>query len=134
VVDALVLAGGGGPASGDDPAGPESWFEAGNQPAAIEYERIDPTRYRVLVRAEAPFMLALAETYDPLWTAAGPGFEVSSQPLYGVINGFYIEETGSYELVVEYQAQQGARLGALISAAAAVALIPLGLLLGRRKY
>jgi hypothetical protein len=74
----------------------------------------------------------LAETYDPLWTASGPDFRVSSMPLYGVINGFAIEETGSYEIVVEYQAQQGARLAVLVTAAAIILLAPLGLLAGRR--
>jgi hypothetical protein len=53
-------------------------------------------------------------------------------PLYGVINGFAIEETGSYEIVVEYQAQQGARLAVLVTAAAIILLAPLGLLAGRR--
>jgi hypothetical protein len=125
VVDTLVLS------TEQEATIPESLFKPGTPPAVVEYEQIDPTRYRVLVRAERPFMLALAETYDPLWSATGPGFRISSMPLYGVINGFYVEETGSYEMIVEYQAQQGARLGILITAGVAIMLIPIGLLLTR---
>ena len=90
---------------------PDELFPETRPPAEISYDQIDPTRYRVRVRAERPFLLALAETYDPLWVASGPDFKVSSVPLYGVVNGFFLNRTGAYEIIVEYQAQQWARFG-----------------------
>ncbi len=94
---------------------PDLLFQETHPPAEIHYEQVDPTRYRVRVHAERPFILALAETYDPLWTASAPGMNISSIPLYGVINGFHIDRVGTYEILVEYQAQQWARIGALFT-------------------
>ena len=116
VVDALLLFTNGAAAT------PNELFQDTSPPAEITYERVDPTRYRVRVRAERPFVLALAETYDPLWVASSPDVQVSSVPLYGVINGFPISRTGSYEITVEYQAQQWARVGRLVTLAAAIGL------------
>ncbi len=107
-------------------------FQATSSPAEISYEQIDSTRYRVQVRAERPFVLALAETYDPLWVATGPDVQVHSTLLYGVINGFFFERTGSYEIIVGYEPQQWARLGTLLSALALIAAGPLVLLMRSR--
>ena len=105
-------------------ASPGAFFAGETAPAVLEYEQIDATRYQIFVQAERPFTLALAETYDPLWLASGPGFQVSSVPLYGVINGFEIPRAGSYQILVEYQAQQQARLGALLSGVVFISLWP----------
>lgn len=111
---------------------PEELFEQTDPPAEISYEQISPTRYRVRVRAERPFVLALAETYDPLWVASGPNVQVPSMPLYGVINGFFLDRTGVYEINVEYQAQRWARLGTLLTSVVAIMIGPLVLLMRRR--
>ncbi len=125
VVDALVL-------TTNTPAvGPDDLFRHQDAPAEISYQRIDPTRYRVLVRAERPFFLALAETYDPLWVASGPGLQASSVPLYGVINGFFLDRTGSYEITVEYQIQQWARFGTLLTTAAVIGIALVALFMRR---
>ena len=111
----------------------DTFFSAQQVPAVVEYEQIDATRYLVYVQAEQPFTLALAETYDPLWRASGPGFQVSSLPMYGVINGFEIPRAGSYQILVEYQAQQQARLGTLLSSIAFIGLWPAIWLIQRRN-
>jgi hypothetical protein len=116
VVDSLLLYTKGAAAT------PDELFQDTSPPAEISYERVDPTRYRVRVRAERPFVLALAETYDPLWVASSPDVQVASVPLYGVINGFPFSRTGSYEIIVEYQAQQWARVGRLVTLIAALGL------------
>jgi hypothetical protein len=127
VLDALTV-------SHDSALEPPGIFLAeGSAPAVLEYEQIDSTRYQVYVQAQRPFTLALAETYDPLWSASGPDFQISSSPLYGVINGFEISRTGAYQILVEYQAQQGARLGALLSGIVFLSLGPSIWLLQRRK-
>jgi len=53
-------------------------------------------------------MLSFAEAYDPLWEARvykdGRKIEtVKSIPLYSVINGFWINETGNLEIVIRYK-------------------------------
>jgi len=127
VVDAIAIM------HGTQAQTPEAFFSGESTPAEIEFERIDSTRYIVNVVAQRPFTLAFSETYDPLWLATGPGFSSPSAPLYGVINGFDIPRSGSYQILVEYQAQQGARLGAIISAVIVVALGPVIWLFQRQR-
>jgi len=55
-------------------------------------------------------MLSFAEAYDPLWEARvykdGRKIEtVKSIPLYSVINGFWINETGNLEIIIRYTPQ-----------------------------
>jgi hypothetical protein len=103
----------------------------------ITYQKIDPTTYEVNVKAESssPFMLAFAEAYDEGWTAEVK--EVSSGdtktkmfkpfPLYGAINGFFIDteglrEGGEYLIHINYAPQQLFHIGAWISAFSYVGL------------
>jgi hypothetical protein len=127
VVDAFILY------TNSAAATPDALFEETSPPAEISYEQIDPTRYRVRVRAERPFVLALAETYDPLWVALGPDLQVASVPLYGVINGFFLDCIGTCEINVEYQAQQGARFGKLLTSAVVIGIGSLVLLMHRKR-
>lgn len=111
---------------------PEGFFH-GTAPAEVRYRAVDPTRFRVEVTARRPFVLALAETYDPLWAATSPQGVAASLPLYGVINGFYLERPGSYALVVEYQIAQGARVGRLLTALVGLLLVIAYLVLWRAE-
>ena len=66
-------------------------------------------------------MLVFAEAYDPLWEARvyknGELVEkVRSIPVYGVVNGFWINETGNLTVVIRYVPQDWFELGLKISA------------------
>mgnify|MGYP000568946312 FL=1 len=66
-------------------------------------------------------MLSFAEAYDPLWEARvykdGRKIEtVKSIPLYSVINGFWINETGNLEIIIRYTPQDWFEIGLTISA------------------
>ncbi|MCW3133025.1 MAG: hypothetical protein N2V78_01670 [Methanophagales archaeon] len=89
-------------------------------PEVIGYTKINPTKYEVKVNATKPFMLSFAESYDPLWEARvykdGEKVEVAkSIPLYSVINGFWIDETGDLEIEIRYKPQDWFELGLWIS-------------------
>lgn len=70
-----------------------------------------------------------AESYEPLWTAYAEigdqndivptsenvNFKVNSVPLYDVINGFHVNKTGDYTLVIEYEPQKWSVQEAMIS-------------------
>ena len=96
-------------------------FEVKEEPAKIiSYEKINPTLWKVKVNATKPFMLSFAEAYDPLWEARvykdGKLVEkVRSIPLYSVINGFWINETGNLEIEIRYTPQDWFELGLKIS-------------------
>ena len=88
----------------------------------ISYQKINPTLWKVKVQAKKPFMLSFAEAYDPLWEVKvykdGKLVEkVKSIPLYSVINGFWINETGNLTIVIRYLPQDWFELGLKISAA-----------------
>ena len=73
-------------------------------------KKFNPTLWKVKVNATKPFMLSFAESYDPLWEVriykngklVG---KVRSIPIYSVINGFWINETGDLEIVIRYTPQ-----------------------------
>ncbi|RLE57254.1 MAG: hypothetical protein DRJ40_02775 [Thermoprotei archaeon] len=99
----------------------EDLFKVEEEPAkVIRYERIDPTLWRVEVVARKPFMLVFAEAYDSLWEArvykGGKLVEkVRSIPVYGVINGFWINATGNLTIVIRYVPQDWFEFGLKIS-------------------
>lgn len=94
-----------------------------NPAEVISYQRIDPTKYVVKVNAVKPFILAFAESYDPSWVAYVNGERTRSIPLYGVINGFWINRTGLLEITIEYEPQRLFYIGLAISIATLAACI-----------
>lgn len=100
----------------------EQLFEAKEKPAeVVNYTKVNPTLWKVKVNASKPFMLSFAEAYDPLWEARvykdGEKLEVvKSIPLYSVINGFWINETGELEIIIRYKPQDWFEIGLAISA------------------
>lgn len=96
-------------------------FKTNENPATVQnYTKINPTLWKVKVNATKPFMLTFAESYDPLWEArvykAGKLVEkVSPVPVYGVINGFWINQTGNLEIVLRYTPQDWFERGLIIS-------------------
>jgi len=79
------------------------------------YTKIGPTKYTVNINATQPFMLSFAEAYDPLWACYVNGEKVSSIPLYGVINGFWVNQTGQLDIIIEYEPQKWFDYGLIIS-------------------
>jgi hypothetical protein len=86
----------------------------------ISYDKITPTSYEVKVKSDAPFLLAFAEGYDRYWIAkarsSNDSRQFNSVPLYGVINGFWIDKTGEFTLVIEYEPQEWFNISIIISA------------------
>ena len=62
---------------------------------AISYEKLSPTHYKVKINEiKRPATLAFSETFDSLWQLEGR----SSYSLYSIINGFYVEKDGDYDV------------------------------------
>jgi hypothetical protein len=118
-------------------------------PAQIsEYKKINPTKHIINIKnATRPYMLAFAESYDPLWTAytdtsnytnnqdnnKNYNFKTNSIPLYGLINGFYVNKTGNYSLIIEYEPQKLFSQGLIISVFSLAAILVGFLLLAKHK-
>jgi len=117
-----------------------------NSPAAnlTEIKKINPTKYVVNIEnATKPYTISLAEAYDPLWVAYeakssenhnSNNFKTNSIPMYGVTNGFYVNKTGDYELVIEYEPQNWLVQGATISISILILLSVITIFLYKKKY
>jgi hypothetical protein len=81
----------------------------------LDSQKINPIKYVVKVNATEPFLLAFAEVYDPLWIAHVNGERIEPIPLYSVINGFWINQTGLLNITIEYEPQRWFFYGSIIS-------------------
>ena len=85
----------------------------------ILFRQINPTKYEIQIQnATAPFFLVFASTYDDYWTANVNGHSISSSKHFvvnGYANAWYIEKSGSYQIVLEYEPQKLFTYGSIIS-------------------
>jgi hypothetical protein len=93
-----------------------------------EHRKINPTLYEIKIKnATRPYLMSLAESYDPLWMASygNDNHKISSVPLYSLINGFYINKTGDYTISLEFQPQIWFVQGAVASILATIVILTL---------
>ena len=83
----------------------------------VSYRKVDSTKYVVTVDASEPFMLCFAEAYDSLWVASVNGEQITSAPLFSVVNGFWVNQSGVLEVMIEYAPQEWFNYGSVVSIA-----------------
>jgi len=83
--------------------------------SVLDSKRVSPTFFTATINNTRPFVLAFLEAYDPLWVAYVNGEKIQSIPLYGVINGFWINQTGLLEITIEYEPQRWFYYGLVVS-------------------
>lgn len=68
--------------------------------AKVSYNRLSPTHYKVAVEGiTSPATLIFSENFDPLWeVASAESANKGSYPLYSLVNGFYIDKSGVYDI------------------------------------
>ena len=94
----------------------ENLFEPYQKATILEYNKIDATKYEVRISTEEPFTLGFAEAYDEFWVAYVDGLgTIESIPLYSMLNGFSINKTGNFTVIIEYLPQQWFNIGASIT-------------------
>lgn len=91
--------------------------------ASLNFSKINPSKYVVHVKADRPFFLVFDESYNPLWQAYSGNHSFTHSISYSFLNGFYINETGEYDLVIEYVPQGYKFLGIALSAVVFSAMI-----------
>ncbi|MGQ9515052.1 MAG: hypothetical protein ACUVTL_08415, partial [Thermoproteota archaeon] len=77
----------------------------------LSSERVSPILYKATINANESFTLALLDAYNPQWHAYVNGKRIDSVPLYGVVNGFYVNQTGLLDVVIEYEPQRWFYIG-----------------------
>jgi len=93
----------------------------------VTYERINPTKYIVYINAVKPFVLVLSESYDPLWRAkiVNDDRELPHFQVNFYANGWFINKTGKFDVIIEYELQKVLNIGFIISTLSAVGFIAL---------
>ena len=88
------------------------------RPASINlsYKEINPTKYIIKVNASAPCFLVFGDSFDNGWEACSNRSLKHLSPVYSFLNGYYINETGEKEIVLEFVKQRSyeVRLGVLL--------------------
>jgi hypothetical protein len=94
----------------------QNLFISENSPPTISYEKVNPTDYKLHVKTKQPFFLLFSEAYHPLWKAKiDDDQEILSTIAYSLINCFYINRTGEFEVEVYFEGQKYADVGLKIS-------------------
>ncbi len=91
-------------------------FNPSSSSPEISYTKINPTEFRVHISAEQPFQLVFSETFHPMWKAKfDDGQEISATTAYSIVNSFYINRTGEFDLTVYFEGQRFADIGLQVS-------------------
>ena len=100
----------------------------------VSYKQISPTRYKLNVKGlTSPTTLVFSENYDPLWRITNLDTNEKSYafPLYSLINGFYIDKDGEYDIY--FEPQKYVLPGLIISGFTLFSVLFLLLLLRKKK-
>lgn len=129
----------------ETPGYKDHFFIMGEGVPNLSWTMVNPTKYLIRVQdAKPPFRLIFSETYDELWRArVGEQMIPSekyvyrqrdSQEMYNYysLNSFLINQTGDFEMVVEYVAQRYLDYGLIVSIGT-LALVFTGLVWNRKK-
>jgi hypothetical protein len=96
-------------------------FTGGNQPATLRsFTMISPTKYVARLDATSPFMLTFDREYDRLWAARVDDREYRPVMMYNGMNGFYVNETGELDIVIEYKPHSWFLFGSFITCITAI--------------
>jgi hypothetical protein len=102
-------------------------------PVLLTYEKLNPTLYNIEVDTSKPFFLVFSDSYDEGWVATVDGHKLSDKYHFnanGFANGWYINKTGTYTIVLEFQPQKLFYTGSAISL---TTILICTLYLGRNK-
>lgn len=84
--------------------------EIADSGGTVSYYRKNPTKYMVSVHGiTKPVILIFSQSYNPFWQING----ASSIPAYSLLNGFYIDKDGTYEVI--FMPQKWISLGLAIA-------------------
>jgi hypothetical protein len=82
----------------------------------VSYEILNPCKYEAHIEnSDEPFLLVFSESYHPMWKAQIDGEEISSIPVYSLVNGFHINKTGNFDVTIYFTGQTYADIGLQIS-------------------
>lgn len=110
-------------------------ISTGPAPVLLEVDDRKVESLTVRVRSDGPFMLCLTEAFDGFWVARVEGGDtVKAIPYHGMLNGFFIEESGNLTIHLEYRPHRLFITGATVSVMVSLASLAFLLLTTRRSW
>ncbi len=98
------------------------------------YHQTSGVELSVITQSTAPFILILTEPYDTLWRANIGNNELKPVLIYGLVNGFMVNHTGTVNIKIYYTLQNYLYLGLGISATSlSFLLVAMALIWRKRK-
>jgi hypothetical protein len=89
-----------------NPTGLEKLYaNSPNKPAISRIQNLSPTKIVVTVNATQPFILVTGQVLDRFWVAYMNGQKISPTPVYLGLKGFIVNQTGQFDVTVEYEPQ-----------------------------
>ena len=76
-----------------------------NNPTISRIQNLSPTKMVVSVNATQPFILVTGQVLDRFWVAYVNGQKVSPTPVYLGLKGFMLNQTGQFDVTIEYEPQ-----------------------------
>lgn len=117
-------------------AGLDSLFnsEVQNQAASIlNVQNVNPTKIVATVNATHPFILATSNAFDGSWAARLNGEIVKPSSLYLGLKGFLINQTGEFDVTIEYEPQTWFFYASVISISTVVTICVLFMHINREN-
>jgi hypothetical protein len=90
---------------------------------SITYEEVNPCKYIAHVNCTRPFLLVFSESYHPMWKAYVDNQEISPIIADLLVNGFFINRTGNFDVVLYFTGQDIANMGIIISGVGIILVI-----------
>jgi hypothetical protein len=98
-------------------------FKSDLSTPSVVYEEVNPCKYVVHVNCTKPFLLVLSESHHPLWKAYVDNKEISPEIVDSLANGFYINRTGSFDVVLHFTGQEVADIGLVVSGGSTIFVV-----------
>jgi hypothetical protein len=100
-------------------------FNSSLSAPSVTYEEVNPCRYIVHVNCTNPFLLVFSESYHPSWKAYIDSQEVSPVIVDSLVNGFFINRTGNFDVTLYFTGQDIVNIGLIISFGGIILVIAL---------
>ena len=98
-------------------------FKSNLSAPSVSYEEVNPCKYLVHINCTKPFLLVFSESYHPLWRAYVGNAELSPIIVNSLANGFYINRTGSFDVVLYFTGQEVADIGLVVSGGSTIFVV-----------
>ncbi len=89
----------------------------------VTYEKKSPTRYVAHVKTSVPFYLVFSDSYHDLWRVYAGKEEIKPIITDSFVNGFYLTQTGEYDVTIVFTGQRYLLFGGIISLLSLVATV-----------